>query len=510
MGGRAAGALTMPGQTSKPAADLAAIAALPDPAVITADAWDNGGATIAFANPEFCALTGYTAGELRGKNTRLLHGPRTDVAGLRQRRPADPAAGGADGEAWLYRKDGSEFFARWKYRPLGGTPAGRLVVVYHDCTELWRQREALLQSQKVGTVGLLAGGVAHDFNNLLSIINGYCEILGPKIEAVTAAAKDLREIHRAGLKASAIARQILEFSRRQDTETGVVNFNTLIREITEIIRRVCGDTIEVEVRLASDLGNARINPVHFQQVLLNLCFNARDAMPQGGRLTLRTCNQLVTAAGKAGAAPAGSCVVLQVTDTGIGLQPAEAARIFEPFYTTKPQGTGLGLPTSLGIIRHARGDILVRSTPRKGTTFEVYLPETAEPEDTSPATLGVLPSTQGTEAVLVVERDDGLRRMITGILALDGYSATEAATVDGTSGSGIRPQLVIIDTNTAPAAEFLRKLHRGNRELRVICTAPVRPNLPGFSDRQVAHLPKPFALSSLLTKARAMLDAQVE
>ena len=499
----------MAGHPSRPPAGPAEIAALPVPAVITTDGWDNGGATIGFANAEFCALSGYPAAELHGKNTRLLHGPRTDVAGLRQRRSPGPAAAGeGGGEAWLYRKDGSEFFARWKYRPRPGAAPGALVLVYHDCTELWRQREALLQAQKLGTVGLLAGGVAHDFNNLLSVINGYCEILGPKIAAVPAAAKELKEIHRAGLKASAIARQILEFSRRQEAETGVVNFNSLIREITEIIRRVCGDAIEVELRLASDLGNARINPVHFQQVLLNLCFNARDAMPSGGRLSLRTFNQLVDSKAPAGGPPPGSCVVLQVTDTGGGLEPAQVGKIFEPFYTTKPHGTGLGLPTSLGLIRQAQGNIIVRSSPRQGTTFKVFLPETAEPEDTGPTALGVLPSTQGTEAVLVIERDDGLRRMIAGILTLDGYTATEAATVEGADQAGAAPQLVIIDTGTAPAAEFLRKLHRVNRKLRVICTAPVRPTSAGFRDRQVAHLPKPFALSSLLTKVRAMLDAR--
>jgi len=355
---------------------------------------------------------------------------------------------------------------------------------------------------------MLASGVAHDFNNLLSIINGYCEILGPKVAAMPAAAKDLEEIHRAGLKASAIARQILEFSRRQETETGVVNFNTLIREITEIIRRVCGETIEVELRLASDLGNARINPVHFQQVLLNLCFNARDAMPAGGRLTLRTFNQLVTAGARSGALPAGSAVVLQVTDTGGGLEPAQVARIFEPFYTTKAQGTGLGLPTSLGIIRHALGDITVRSAPRQGTTFEVFLPETAEPEDTSPTALGVLPTTQGTEAVLVIEHDAGLRKMIAGILALDGYTATEAATVEALNQTGLEPQLVIIDTGSGAATAFLQKLRKASPELRVICTAAVWPAGTGFSEHQAAHLPKPFALSSLLTKVRTMLDAR--
>ena len=155
------------------------------------------------------------------------------------------------------RPEVAEYFVRHGY-----------VVIYQDCSEMWRQREALIHSQKIGTVGLLAGGMAHDFNNLLSIINGYCEIMGPKL-GTHVARKDLNEIHRAGLKASAIARQILEFSRRHDTEASVVNFNTLIREVADIIRRVCGDGIEVQLRLASDLGNARINPVHFQQVLLN-------------------------------------------------------------------------------------------------------------------------------------------------------------------------------------------------------------------------------------------------
>ncbi|MES1168087.1 MAG: histidine kinase dimerization/phospho-acceptor domain-containing protein, partial [Oleiharenicola lentus] len=277
---------------------------------------------------EFCALTGYTAAQLQGKNTRLLHGPRTDVAVLRQDAP------GGGGEGWLYRQDGSEFYAGWKYRPLGRGKRGPLLVVYNDRSDLWRQRAALLQAQKLGTVGLLASGVAHDFNNLLSIINGYCEIMGPKVETVPAAHKDLQEIHRAGVKAAALARQILEFSRRQETEASVVNFNTLIREITEIIRRVCGKAITVELRLASDLGNARINAGYFQQVLLNLGFNARDAMPQGGRLTLRTCNHQV-ARRRGGGLPPGPYVALQVIDTGGALAPGLREKIFEPFYTTK-------------------------------------------------------------------------------------------------------------------------------------------------------------------------------
>src|SRR6478609_7378808 len=359
----------MPRKPAKVPADQALVDALPVAAVLTAGGWEKGGATITFANREFCELTGYTRASLKGRNTRLLHGPRTDVALLRHGRSSTAPGGRGQGEGWLSRKDGTEFYARWKYRPLHGT-SGPLVVVYQDHSELWRQREALLHSQKLGTVGLLAGGVAHDFNNLLSVINGYCEIMGPKLGATPAARKDLNEIHRAGLKASAIARQILEFSRRRDADAGVVNFNTLIREVADIIRRACGEGIEVQLRLASDLGNARINPVHFQQVLLNLCFNARDAMPRGGCLTLRTFNHVDEA-------DARGHVALEVSDTGAGIAPALYEKIFEQFYTTKRDGTGLGLPIARGLIRQAGGRLSVRSAPGQGTTFAVFLPETA-------------------------------------------------------------------------------------------------------------------------------------
>ncbi len=494
-------------KTINPPADRAVIAALPDPAIMTTAGWVEGGATIQFANREFCELTGYTLAELVGKNTRLLHGPRTEVAVLRHGRPAGQTPGRGGGEGWLYRQDGTEFYASWKYRARAGKAGGPLIVVYHDRSDLWRQRAALQQAQKLGTVGLLASGVAHDFNNLLSVINGYCEIMDPKVAHVPAAHKDLQEIHRAGLKASAIARQILEFSRRQETETGVVNFNTLIREITEIIRRVCEKTIKVELRLASDLGNARINPSYFQQVLLNLCFNARDAMPDGGRLTLRTRNHQITAKRRIGGPPPGSYAVLQVIDTGVGFDPDVGKKIFEPFYTTKPNGTGLGLSTARGIIRQAQGYITVRSVPGKGTTFEVLLPETAEPEDAGITALGVLRSEQGTESVLVIEQDAGLRKMIAGILTLDGYTATEAPTVAQADQPDAWPHLVIIDNGAGLAEVFLHKIFMANRELRVICTAPKMPDLPGFPGHAVAHLPKPFALSSLLTKVRVLLDA---
>jgi CheY-like chemotaxis protein len=277
----------------------------------------------------------------------------------------------------------------------------------------------------------------------------------------------------------------------------VINFNTLIREIADIIHRVCGDNIEVELRLASDLGNARINPVHFQQVLLNLCFNARDAMPEGGRLTLRTFNQ---------AFGAGYHAAMAVTDTGAGIAAALHEKIFEPFYTTKAHGTGLGLPTAHGLIRQAGGRFTVESAPGHGTTFTVFLPETAEPENAGVTALGVLPSTQGTEAVVVVEQDEGLRKMISGILVIDGYSVIEAPTIEEIGSRSTAPQLVIADTGNKPGVDCLRQLLAANAGLRVLSTADEMPALP-LAAANGAHMPKPFALSSLLTKVRAMLDA---
>ncbi len=495
----------VPPPAPEPAALAAAqgtLAALPEAAVITRDQWDGGGVEIVFANERFAALTGYGAAALAGRNTRALHGPKTDLLGSRASRNGGPLAG----ESWLHRHDGSSFYAAWRFAPLA---PGLLVGVYHDITEARRLQEAMIHSQKLDTVGQLAGGVAHDFNNLLSIINGYCEILGRKLAAAPAdTQRDLQEIQRAGHKAAGIARQILEFSRRQETEARAVNPNTLIREIGNILRRVVGEAVKLELRLASDLGNTRIDPTQFQQVLLNLCFNARDAMPGGGKLTIRTFNR----AAPSSTAP-GACVGLEITDTGTGMDDATLARVFEPFYTTKAHGTGLGLPMVRSIIAEAGGTIAVRSRPGAGTTFEILLPETAEQEQVfSPAT-PFAPRAGGSELVWVVEPDDVVRKMISGILAVDGYRVQEHAAVPAVPRSlaaADAPQLLVIDCAKADAAKLTRALLRANPRLKVL-SASVEPPAAVFTDlppRALSHLPKPFALSTLLRAVRGLLDVR--
>ena len=480
------------------------LAALPEAALLTRSKREGAGVEIVFANERFTALTGYPAAALAGQNTRLLHGPKTDLLATR-------ANGGSPwrfdaGENWLHRKDGSAFYASWEFRPLDGD---LLIGVYRDISEVRRFQEAMIHSQKLDTVGQLAGGVAHDFNNLLSIINGYCEILSGKIHGQAAAQKDLQEIHRAGLKAAGIARQILEFSRRQETEPRAVNPNTLIREIADILRRVVGDGVKVELRLASDLGNTRIDPTQFQQVLLNLCFNARDAMPQGGKLTVRTFNH-AQPAGAGGRLSPGSFCGVEVKDTGTGIDEETRARIFEPFFTTKPHGTGLGLAMALSVIRGAGGDLTVRSKPGAGTSFEILLPETAEPEQVFSTAIPALPGTRGSEALWLVEPDDVLRKMVSGILAVDGYRVSEHADVAGALAASAKfaPELLLIDSTAADAGKLVRTLLAKNPRLKVLAVSVESPAavMSDLSPRALGHLPKPFALSTLLRAVRGLLD----
>ncbi len=482
------------------ASQVETLSGLPEAVFFTADRWQDGGVDILWANPAAVQLTGFDLEQLVGRSTCLLHGAKTELA------PGQKQEGG---EGWLHRRNGAAFFASWKFSPVRGAGRGKgyLVAIYRDVSEKHRLREALLHSQKLDTVGQLASGVAHEFNNLLSVINGYCEIMSGKLETVPAAQKDLQEMHRAGLKAAGIARQILEFSRRQETEPRVVNANTLIREIADILRRIVGDAVQVQLRLAVDLGNIRIDPTQFQQALLNLTFNARDAMPQGGKLTIRT-SRAPTTEEDASTPPMGR-VAIEITDTGVGIPPALRKKIFEPFFTTKPHGTGLGLPTVLDLVKRAGGNITVRSNPGVGSTFELVFYETTEAEQVfSTSTLMALPTTLGTEVIWLVESDLVLRKMVSGILAADGYAMDEFAQPAETP-ADTAPDLLMVDCRANQASELARRILARNPKLRVISLSVDAP-VAGFQDflpNTVGHLPKPFALSALLRTVRQLLDA---
>jgi two-component system cell cycle sensor histidine kinase/response regulator CckA len=300
-----------------------------------------------------------------------------------------------------------------------------------DITTQKQLEDQFRQAQKMESIGNLAGGIAHDFNNLLTVIVGCCELAEARVQSDPDAAESLEGIRTAAVSATALARQLLTFSRRQIVTPRLLDLNDSITGFERILRRLVEANITIDVRLAPWLRTVRVDPGQVEQVLLNLVANARDAMPDGGTVTIETRTATVNAHASrthSDVAP-GEYVLLAVSDTGCGMSPEVRARLFEPFFTTKPpgQGTGLGLATVYGIVKQSGGHILVRSTPGRGTTFEVYLPSEASSRDGGPEE-GKRSATSlaGTETILVVEDNASLRRLNERILQRYGYTVLVA------------------------------------------------------------------------------------
>src|SRR5258708_24722417 len=236
---------------------------------------------IIFANDYFCTLTGYTAKELIGQDLRAVHGPKVRATLLE---------GTFTGEGHLQKKDRTTFYASWSGNSVRQRGKLHIITVYRDLSELRRLNEALLSAQKLEVADQLAGGVAHDFNNLLSVITGYCEILEDRMPASAKFLREVREIHRAGLQAAELTRQLLAFSRRLPLEVKTISINDFIRDAAELLRRLLGPANKFELKLSPEATNIRVDPGQLQQVLLNLMLNSRDAMPDGGTVTVSTHN----------------------------------------------------------------------------------------------------------------------------------------------------------------------------------------------------------------------------
>lgn len=495
---------------------------LPEGVFVAHARWNKRGLRIVFANERFCAMTGYSEPELCAGTHSFLHTDRAEV--LRQQRWVRSVGAGQTfaAEGYLKRRDGSALFASWIFSPLCDA-AGRvthIVASYRDMTEKRRLQEALIQAQRIDAVGRLAGGVAHDFNNLLSVINGYSEILADRLSKDERARHDLAEIHEAGQKAAALTRQLLAFSRRQSMDPRVISLNELILGHADLLGRLLRPDKRLNLALASNLGNVRVDPAALQQVLLNLTLNARDALSAGGHLTISTVSKLVkpgmTKRRLTEVTP-GRYIQMSVSDSGSGMDEQVQAHLFEPFFTTKPQGkgTGLGLALVYGVVQQSGGFISVHSAPGVGTTFDIYLPEVNEPASARPPGLTSLPVTGGRESILIVEDDDVLRKMIAGILTADGYTVQAVASTDegltAARRTAVPIQLVIVDC-AHPGGEgekLVRALQGMRPELRVLSTSDleVAAHLPWMSPAAQAHLSKPFTLSTLLRVLRTLLDA---
>ncbi len=322
--------------------------------------------------------------------------------------------------------------SRWALRRgAGGKPCGRLEI-NSDVTERRRVEDQLRHTQKLESVGRLAGGVAHDFNNLLTVINGYAEMLMADMPSDDSMREILLEIRAAGERAAGLTRQLLSFSRKQLVQPTVLSINEVVADVEKMLRRLIGEDIAIVIRLAPSAGAIKADAGQIQQVLMNLAVNARDAMPAGGTLILETNYVKFDESYRADhpEVEPGDYVLLAVTDTGTGMTPEVQQRLFEPFFTTKPQGvgTGLGLATVYGMVKQSGGWIWVYSEVGNGTVFKIYFPRTGEPLSIAPKPREN--ELRGNETILVVEDQREVRALAVTALVRYGYRVLDASSGD--------------------------------------------------------------------------------
>jgi signal transduction histidine kinase/CheY-like chemotaxis protein len=384
---------------------------------------------------------------------------------------------------------------------------------------LHEREEQLRQAQKMEAVGRLAGGIAHDFNNLLTAIMGYSQLLLRKLSEDHPLRRYAVEIHQGGERASRLTGQLLAFSRKQVLQPKVLDLNAILTGLTLMLRRLLGEQIHMETRLAADLGMVKADPGQIEQVILNLVVNARDAMAHGGRMTIETANVTLDELSAAihGEVKAGDYVLLSVTDTGCGMEPDTLQHIFEPFFTTKgrDKGTGLGLATVYGIVRQSGGGVEVMSKPGSGSTFVIYLPRAVEtvPRPVVTAVTGPL---AGSETVLLVEDEDAVRSLAAQVLDQHGFKVLEARNGEEALAAAERwpgkVHLLVTDVVMPGMSgpEVAERLGKRQAELRVLYISGYTDN--AINDGTVleagtGYLQKPFSTDALLHKVRSILDA---
>ncbi|HLY11937.1 MAG TPA: response regulator [Planctomycetota bacterium] len=379
--------------------------------------------------------------------------------------------------------------------------------------------EQLRQSQKMEAVGRLAGGVAHDFNNLLTAISGYAELLQGKFEPGDALRGYVDEILKSSGRAAQLTRQLLAFSRRQVLQPKVLDLNSVVQSMDDLLRRLIGEHIELTTSLAAGLASVRADQGQIEQVIMNLAVNSRDAMPSGGRLTIETRNVDLDAGynDRHGRLRTGPHVLLAVTDSGIGMDAEVQSHLFEPFFTTKEQdkGTGLGLATVYGIIKQSGGDVWVYSEPGKGSVFKIYLPRIDEaPEGLAKSDARPRPN-RGTETVLLAEDSDVVRRLLRELLRSNGYTLLEARhgveALDIARNFQGKIDLLVTDMVMPQMSgrELAAHLSPERPEMKILFMSGYTEDAiarQGALDPGTAFLEKPFTPDSLARKVRELLD----
>lgn len=445
----------------------------------------------------------------------LMHPEDTRVASDLFKELAEQAGNVRSGEIRFHHKDGS-----WRtlhltaknLREVRGIEA--IVVNTSDITHQKTLETELQQAQRMETVGQLAGGIAHDFNNLLTAIIGRTEFLAQGENLDASQKEDVEEIRLAGTRAASLTRQLLAFSRKQVLTPRVVDLNAVVRGMEPMLRRLIGEDIVVQIVQDEQLGHIIADSGQLEQVLLNLCVNARDAMPDGGALSIKTAN--VSATDVDPDAPSTDLVMLFVSDTGHGMDEETRAHIFEPFFTTKPEGkgTGLGLSTVYGIVKQSGAAITVDSGVGRGTSFRILFPRTGA--ELSVPQL-VPRSREGTETLLLVEDDRSVRQLADRILGDRGYTVIPCS--DGKDAlrafASAPEQIDIVVTDLIMPGMSGRELVQALRQIRPGVAALYVSGYTqdeiirrGLHDPSVSFLQKPFTADELTNKVRAVLDAR--
>jgi len=425
-------------------------------------------------------------------------------------------------ETEFVRKDGKPVLVRLSGRTIYGDDGTieRLETIVEDVTSRRQLEDQLRQSQKIEAIGHLAGGIAHDFNNLLTAILGYSELVLEQMGPDDSARTDIMEIKRAGESAAALTQQLLAFSRKQILQAEIIDLNGVIRSVDKMLCRVIGEDIELVLDLAGDLGPVKADPGQVEQVIMNLAVNARDAMPEGGKVTIRTANAVFDeryVQAHLGAV-AGRYAMMEVSDTGCGITREVLARIFEPFFTTKEhgKGTGLGLSTVYGIVKQSGGYLWVSSDPGQGATFQVFLPLTDHESAPASAKKSAPAIQTGKETVLLVDDDDRLRELARRTLQRAGYNVLAANDADraldmaGRHPGAIHLLLTDVVLPGISGRGLAEQFQHVRPEARILYMSGYTGDAivrHGIRDARVAFLQKPYTPDVLQRKVREVLDA---
>jgi two-component system cell cycle sensor histidine kinase/response regulator CckA len=478
-----------------------------------------------YVSPQVESMFGYSLEEwLSGSRDWISHIPVEDHPIVRSAEEASGRGEPFQAEYRVIRKDGKTIWVSDTAVVVRGSdshPVMEGLIV--DITDRKMLENQLLQARKMEAVGRLAGGVAHDFNNLLTIIKGYVEMAMQRCLDRPELHGDIRRIEEAADRAVTLVRQLLAFSRKQVLRPKVLDLNAIVVNLDQLLRRLMGENIEMKTFVSKNVGAIKADPGQIEQVIMNLVVNARDALPNGGRILIETSNADLDSAYARdhNVVRPGPYVLLAVSDTGIGMTADTVAHIFEPFYTTKEsgRGTGLGLSTVYGIVKQSGGYVWVYSEPGKGTTFKVYLPRVKDSVQASPAQ-GTPASAKrmGHETILLVEDEPAVRELTQMVLSGRGYTVIEAPTPEdaerlaGNNGAGVHLLLTDVVMPGISGRELAKRLTGRYPHLRVLYMSGYTYNViaqNGTLEEGISFLQKPFTPQVLAEKVREALDRPV-